>query len=631
MFGLSPYQGLVVFEKAGRVSFSYRPRHGSFRGVFTVESPDGQLFRKNALLTPVFDLAGKKIELPDETTVRAGTGSGETLVTFQRGRETLVAAIGKNGAWKTKALLHGFTQPTVVLRLPGKATSSTKNHIVFTNDGRFALAAHRSNATFTRITPLGEGLRARARSFDHGALSVLRASLERQGILLLYTSRSNDGNLTLGGALFDKKRPDRLLWRSELPLWESAPEYGQEVSILGGGNIGKYFSLYVQSGETIEAIPLPRYWDAPLSLEKSKQRKKPPKTKTVRVLSLERGHDNPLIEPNPENAWEAYATFNPAAVSLNGRVHLLYRAQGYDGLSVLGYASSLDGIHLLEREREPVFVPTRAFETRTTEADQHPYPYASGGGYGGCEDPRLTEIEGTLYLIYVAFDGTHPPGVALSSIAVSDFLEKRWRWTPPKLISRPGQIQKNWVIFPEKINGRFALLHGISPTIRIEYVDDLKSLGDGKYIESLRPHGGYGYVQPERRHDWDNIVRGAGAPPLKTDHGWLIFYHAMDYRDPGKYKVGAMLLDLEHPETVLCRSRQPVLEPEMSYENDGHKRGVIYVCGAVIKDGFLFVYYGASDRASAVAVAPLSTFLTELLAHRTPTLKKLALSRSSTL
>jgi len=246
------------------------------------------------------------------------------------------------------------------------------------------------------------------------------------------------------------------------------------------------------------------------------------------------------------------------------------------------------------------------------------YPYVSGGGWGGCEDPRLTRIGGRIYMTYVAFNGSAPPGVALTSVPIGDF-GKRWTWTPPRLISRPGQIHKNWVLFPEKIRGRFAVLHNISPTVRIAYPDSLDD--PDLVIDSDKPR-----PAPGDRERWDDIVRGVGAPPIRTDEGWLVLYHAMDSRDPDKYKVGAMLLDLERPEIVLARSSQPILEPEADYENHGHKTGVVYVCGAVVKEGMLFVYYGASDRTLAVATADLRRFVRSVRFDRQPSLTSVSLS-----
>jgi len=159
------------------------------------------------------------------------------------------------------------------------------------------------------------------------------------------------------------------------------------------------------------------------------------------------------------------------------------------------------------------------------------------------------------------------------------------------------------LIFPEKINGKYAILHSIKPNIQIEYVDSL-DFGDDVYINSF-------YGGGPRKGCWDKWLRGAGAPPLKTEAGWLLFYHAMD-NDWSKYKVGAILLDLKDPTKIIYRSKEPVLVPEEVYENSGYKPGVVYVSGAVIKDGDLLVYYGCSDSYVGVAYAPLKDFLEAL-------------------
>ena len=117
-----------------------------------------------------------------------------------------------------------------------------------------------------------------------------------------------------------------------------------------------------------------------------------------------------------------------------------------------------------------------------------------------------------------------------------------------------------------------------------------------------------------RRKDvWDNIIRGAGAPPIKTEFGWLLFYHAMTKSEYGKYKVGAMLLDLKNPGIIISRSANPVLEPTEVYETNGFKPGIIYLTGAVVKDGELLVYYGASDSYVCVASCELDEILYDLV------------------
>ncbi|HAS95321.1 TPA: hypothetical protein DCS99_02800 [Candidatus Wolfebacteria bacterium] len=224
----------------------------------------------------------------------------------------------------------------------------------------------------------------------------------------------------------------------------------------------------------------------------------------------------------------------------------------------------------------------------------------SGGSWSGCEDPRMVKVDDMLYMTYTAFDGYHPPGMALTSITEANFLQKNWDWTEPILISKPEQIQKNWVMFPEKINGKYAFLHAINPRIRIDYFDD--PMDAEMAIESPFSNKG-------EWTRWDNLMRGAATPPLRTKDGWLVLYHAMDKRDPDRYKLGAMLLDETDPTKILHRSDVPILEPNEWYENEGAKRGVIFACGSIIKDGTLFVYYGGADSVACVATAPLDTFL----------------------
>lgn len=164
------------------------------------------------------------------------------------------------------------------------------------------------------------------------------------------------------------------------------------------------------------------------------------------------------------------------------------------------------------------------------------------------------------------------------------------------------------------MNSKYAILHSINPHIAIAYRDSLE-FQEGEYIQSF-------YSSDSRRKNcWDSWLRGAGAPPIKTAKGWLLFYHAIDESDPCKYKVGAMLLDLNDPTKILHRSQEPVLEPEQDYENNGFKAGIVYVSGAVIKNGELLVYYGASDSYIGVAHAKLEDFIEALTKEAKPKLK----------
>lgn len=355
---------------------------------------------------------------------------------------------------------------------------------------------------------------------------------------------------------------------------------------------------------------------------RKKTGKRPGVAQQSRAVSLQRSGQNPLISPRSENDWEAWQTFNPGAVLLDGRIHILYRALGPDGVSRLGYAVSSDGLTIDERLPHPVYehvTPEESHPDCRKQAYERWWAASangSGGGFCGAEDPRPVCVDGsdTLFVTYTACgDGLR---VGLASINVTDFLRHDWNWHPPVHLSPPGETHKNWVIFPEKIRGKYAILHSIKPAIQIAYVNRLDE-DAFRSIASL-------YTGSSRKRGWDKWLRGAGPPPLKTDEGWLLLYHAMD-DDWSKYKVGAMLLDLRDPTVILRRATAPVLEPEAPYEEEGYKPGVVYASGAVIKDGTLFVYYGGADSAVCVAFAPLAEFLAALKKEKRPAFRKAAL------
>lgn len=329
--------------------------------------------------------------------------------------------------------------------------------------------------------------------------------------------------------------------------------------------------------------------------------------KTIKKLGkkLERFIGNPIIHPARGTYWESKATFNPTAFEHDGKVHIIYRAIGVGDISTLGYASSNDGLSFGDRNFKPIFVHKNISLTKG-----EPVFYESGGGWnGGAEDPRITKIDDMLYMTYTAFDGWGSVRIGLTSISLEDFLNKKWNWREPVMISPPGMPAKNGCLLPEKINGKYVIfsrLHlgpNVPQNITIDFVDDLSFKGKwlkGEY--QINPREGY----------WDSIKVGVGAPPIKTKYGWLFIYQGVGYQDPSKYKIGAMLLDLKDPTKVLYRSKEPILEPDMFYENEGYKSGVVYSCGAVIKDGTLFVYYGGADMVTCVATADLNLFLKEL-------------------
>jgi predicted GH43/DUF377 family glycosyl hydrolase len=357
-------------------------------------------------------------------------------------------------------------------------------------------------------------------------------------------------------------------------------------------------------------------------IKKSKRKKIVTKSKSKilrkKALSIfKKSVDNPIVKPLHHSPWESEAVFNPGALVLDGRVHLFYRALGRDGVSRVGYISSKDGIHFDERLPYPVY----SAESKVEAMRHHPFTsparlvydtglYDSGGGWGGCEDPRAVNIDGRIYLTFNMFNGWNSMRVAFTSIAESDFREKKWNWSKFMYLSRLGDRQKNWVLFPEKIHGKFALFHNLDmgdpSRVHIAFLDKLDISKTPSQKEAPDPH-----LLPDHEVAWHNRTRSASAPPIKTPEGWLLFYHAMDKDDPNRYKVGALLLDLKDPTKVLCRSLYPLLQPDEWYENDW-KPGIVYASGAVVKDGTLFLYYGSGDKHVAVAYVNFKEFIRKL-------------------
>ncbi len=329
-------------------------------------------------------------------------------------------------------------------------------------------------------------------------------------------------------------------------------------------------------------------------------------------LTLVRHAHNPIIAPS-QHFWESKWVFNPSAILHDGKIHLVYRAVGGSDVSMVGYAHSSDGFTVDGRYPEPAF-----YHRNTPEGDRSEFkiPYSSGGGFcGGSEDPRITLIGDRVYMLFTAFDGWSSIRIGMTWLELPNFLNRIWKWKKPVFISPPNEVHKNWLLFPEKINGKQAILHSISPEVSVAYVDSLDEFDGKKFIKSE-------YKSGARRTTWDNWIRGAGPSPIKTKYGWLLLYHAMDVNDPNRYKLGAMLLDLKNPEKVLYRSSQPILEPDEWYENEGFKAGVIYASGAVIKDGLLLVYYGGADTVCCVAAADAEKFLKKLMTEKTPLLTR---------
>ncbi|HEV7423566.1 MAG TPA: hypothetical protein VGO21_00050 [Candidatus Paceibacterota bacterium] len=307
---------------------------------------------------------------------------------------------------------------------------------------------------------------------------------------------------------------------------------------------------------------------------------------------LKRSLLNPIITPNKKNQWESKATFNPAAIRLKDTTHILYRTLSDDNTSYIGYASSKDGVTIHERLDQPIYIPREDFETKKVS-----------GANSGCEDPRLTKIGNNIYMCYTAFNGIGPPRVAITSITEENFLQKKWEWEKPVLITPVGFDDKDTCIFPEKINGQYFILHRVGNEMCGDYFKSLNFSKETvkKCIRIIGP----------RINSWDNSKVGICAPPLKTKYGWLLLYHGVS-KSHSTYRIGAVLLDLKDPAIVISRTTDPIFEPEEQYEKVGIVNNVVFPCGMVLKKNLLYIYYGGADTVVGVATMELDIMLKAL-------------------
>jgi len=403
---------------------------------------------------------------------------------------------------------------------------------------------------------------------------------------------SNDKVFTVEAALLDNENPTIINARTSNAMLMPEEEYEHFGNIpnvvfpTGAQIIGDEFFVYYGAADTCTGVATCTIEDLMHGL-KRKQMEVPLNPR----IKFERYEKNPILTAVPDRKWESMAVFNPAAVYEDGKVHILYRAMGEDGMSSVGYAVSHDGFTIDERLPYPIYTPREPFETRLKE------------GNFGCEDPRLVRLNDRFYITYTAFDGgVNPPRVALSSISADDFLNRRWEWERPILISPPNIDDKDACIFPKKINDKYVFLHRINDDIWIDFVDDLKFENNHFLDGSILMH--------TRVDHWDHKKIGISGPPIETDRGWLLLYHGIT--EDKYYKVGACLLDLNSPDTVISRLSYPVFEPEAKYELEGIVNNVVFPCGNVVINDTLYMYYGGADKVLGVATMNLKLLLDEL-------------------
>lgn len=309
-----------------------------------------------------------------------------------------------------------------------------------------------------------------------------------------------------------------------------------------------------------------------------------------------------------EIRWESMATFNPAAIVKDEKIHVLYRAEEKLGekeigghTSRIGLAVSSDGEEY-KRRKEPIFYPD----------DDHQKEFE---WTGGTEDPRIVETEDGLYVLtYTQWNREYPR----LAVATSRDL-KNWdkhgpifeEWKDGKYHdteTKSGAIVtelKDGKLVAAKINGKYWMYYGV-PHIWLASSDDLinwEPVEDyaGNLAPVLSPRPGY----------FDSWLVEAGPPPVLTEDGIVVMYNAgnsqnIGVKDLGNriYTGGQALYDANEPWKILDRSDKPFIKPELPFEKSGqYKDGTTFIEGLVYFKDTWYLYYGTADSMVGVVKA----------------------------
>ena len=333
-----------------------------------------------------------------------------------------------------------------------------------------------------------------------------------------------------------------------------------------------------------------------------------------------------IVLQRTEHSFEGQAVLNPGSVTVDGITHMFYRAVQEGNHSSVGYCTLADG-KVTYRSTEPILRPEFDWENH------------------GIEDPRVSYIEGVYYMVYIAYDGLNAR-IAYATATELPYFTKQGVISPPMLYHEVAKLckerehhsvvsffdryfvplyeeqpelkdilvyEKDALLFPRKINGKFALVHRIFPNVQVIYFDNFAQLKSiefwAKNLYELEAHT---ILQPEYWFESRHI--GAGAAPIETEAGWLFLYHAVEENEDGErtYHAAAALLALDDPTEVIGRLDYPLFSPGADFEKQGDVNNVVFPTTASVADDCLTIYYGAADSCIAQRTFSLSGVLKDL-------------------
>lgn len=292
---------------------------------------------------------------------------------------------------------------------------------------------------------------------------------------------------------------------------------------------------------------------------------------------------NPII--TAQAVPRANSIHNSAIVRF-GRGYIgIFRVDEIDFSFTLHLGRSPDGIHWTLEPR-PVTMKSRDPEVTVTD---HSY------------DPRITKLGGTYYITWCN-STSQGPCIGLASTKDFKTFTQHENPLPPS--------NRNCVLFPRKINGRYAMLHRPSDRGHTPFGDiffasspDLTHWGGHRFV--FGPRGG-----------WQSKKVGPGPVPIETKDGWLLIYHGVWQSCNGfLYYAGGALLDLQKPWKVLARTKDYLLAPTEPYERIGDVPNVVFPSSAVVEGKTVRLYYGCADTCISMAEAQLSDLVKFIKTH----------------
>ena len=292
---------------------------------------------------------------------------------------------------------------------------------------------------------------------------------------------------------------------------------------------------------------------------------------------------NPIIPRNPFPG--ANSTFNSAAVPFNGKFAGVFRCDSTAREMQLHVGFSDDGINWEIKPERIQFI--------------NEDPEISGWEYG--YDPRVVWIEDRYYVTWC--NGYHGPTIGVAW--TKDFKEFHQLENAFLIFNRNG------VLFPRKINGKYMMLSRPSDNGHTPFGDIFLSQSP-----DMEHWGGHRHVMGTS-DGWQSTKIGAGPIPIETSEGWLMIYHGVLTSCNGfVYSFGAALLDLDEPWKVIHRSKNFLIAPWEQYECVGDVPNVTFPCAALTdaETGRIAIYYGCADTVTGLCFTTAQALIDHLKA-----------------